>query len=136
VYPDVPTAFERWRRQGRAIGIFSSGSVLAQKLIFGHTDAGDLTSFLSAYFDTTTGPQKDPKSYQEIATALSLPAAAILFLSDSVAERDAARSAGMQTAMSARPENPPAGAHEHFVIQSFDEVFPSGGMWPRPWAWP
>jgi enolase-phosphatase E1 len=124
VYPDVPAAFARWTRQGKALSIFSSGSVLAQKLIFAHTQHGDLTPFITSYFDTTTGPKKAPESYHEIADALGLPSDAILFLSDSVAELDAARTAGMETALSARPENPPAGAHEHAALRSFDDVLP------------
>ena len=124
VYPDVPVAFERWKRQGKTISIFSSGSILAQKLIFAHTEAGDLTPFITAYFDTTTGAKRDPESYRKIALALGTPSSEILFLSDSPAELDAARSVGMQTALSARPENPPTGPISHRVIRSFDEVLP------------
>lgn len=124
VYPDVPIAFERWQRKGKTISIFSSGSVLAQKLLFAHTTAGDLTPFIRAYFDTTTGGKSDPESYKKIAAALGLAPAAILFLSDSVAELNAARSTGMETVLSARPENPPTGPHSHRVIRCFDEVFP------------
>jgi len=123
VYPDVPAAFERWKRKGKTISIFSSGSVLAQKLIFAHTDFGDLTPFLAAHFDTTTGAKKESESYGKIADALGKPPGAVLFLSDSVAELDAARSAGMETALSARPENPEPGPHDHRVIRSFEEVF-------------
>ena len=127
VYPDVPAAFERWKRKGKSISIFSSGSILAQRLIFAHTDFGDLTPFLAAHFDTTTGAKKDPESYQKIAAALGKPPGAVLFLSDSVAELDAARSAGLETALSARPENPAPGPHTHRVIRSFEAVFPSSG---------
>ena len=123
VYPDVPVAFARWKDQGKSISIFSSGSVLAQKLIFRHTEAGDLTPFITAHFDTTTGAKKEPESYRKIAAALGVPPGAVLFLSDSVAELDAARPVGMETALSARPENPPAEPNEHRVIRSFDEVF-------------
>ncbi len=124
VYPDVPAAFERWKRQGKTISIFSSGSVLAQKLIFAHTELGDLTPFITAYFDTMTGPKRDPESYKKIAAALDVPPGEILFLSDSVAELNAARSVGMQTALSKRPENPPTGPISHHVIRSFEEVLP------------
>lgn len=124
VYPDVLAAFERWERKGKTISIFSSGSVLAQKLIFAHTDFGDLTPFLAAHFDTTTGAKKESESYRKIAATLGKPSGAVLFLSDSVAELDAARSAGMETALSARPENPAPGPHHHRVIRSFEEVFP------------
>ena len=125
VYPDVPVAFERWRRKEKTISIFSSGSILAEKLIFAHTDFGDLTRLLTAHFDTTTGAKKEPESYRKIAAVLGKPPGAVLFLSDSVAELDAARSAGMETALSARPENPGPGPHEHRVVRSFEEVFPN-----------
>src|SRR4029434_6236295 len=63
VFDDVPRALERWKAAGKTIAIFSSGSVLAQKLLFRYTDHGDLTPFISSYFDTTTGAKRDPKSY-------------------------------------------------------------------------
>jgi len=124
VYPDVPAAFARWQRKGKTISIFSSGSVLAQKLTFAHTEAGDLTPFITAYFDTTTGAKSDPESYRKIAAALGVAPNEILFLSDSLAELQAARSMGMKTALSARPENPPTGPISHRVIRSFEEVLP------------
>lgn len=124
VYPDVPVAFARWQRKGKTISIFSSGSVLAQKLIFAHTEHGDLTPFITAYFDTTTGAKGDPESYRKIAAALGVPPNEILFLSDSLAELDAARSVRMETVLSARPENPPTGPISHRVIRSFEEVLP------------
>ena len=70
VYPDVPPALERWRNQGIAIAIFSSGSVQAQQSLFKNSNAGDLSPFFQAYFDTTTGPKKEPRSYTRIAQAL------------------------------------------------------------------
>ena len=124
VYDDVPRAFERWRRQGRDIAIFSSGSVLAQKLLFSSTAAGDLTRFIRAYFDTTTGPKREGASYQRISMALGFAPAEVLFVSDIIAELDAARAAGMQTALSARPGQPDPEAPAHEVIHSFDHVFP------------
>ena len=123
LYPDVPAAFARWRRQGRDIAIFSSGSVRAQKLLFAHTPAGDLTPFLCAYFDTTTGPKREARSYTAIAGTLGLPAAEALFLSDVVEELDAARAAGMATGLCVRAGEPPAGA-THAVVYTFDDVCP------------
>lgn len=67
VYPDVPPAFERWRAQNKDICIFSSGSVRAQRLLFRHATAGDLSNFLRAFFDTRTGPKQDQQSYRAIA---------------------------------------------------------------------
>jgi enolase-phosphatase E1 len=123
VYPDVPRAFARWRAQGREIAIFSSGSVLAQKLLFSRSKAGDLTPFLRAYFDTTTGAKADADSYRKIAHALRLEPASVLFLSDVTAELDAARKAGMATGLCVREGAGPA-SPSHPVVRSFDEVLP------------
>ncbi|HWK35178.1 acireductone synthase [Sphingomonas sp.] len=95
VYPDTPDALRRWKAAGVPVHIYSSGSVAAQKLIFGHSIAGDLTPLLSGYFDTRVGAKRDAGSYRAIAAALDLPPAAILFVSDIAAETDAARAAGL-----------------------------------------
>jgi enolase-phosphatase E1 len=123
VYEDVLPAFERLRTAGKTIAIFSSGSVLAQKLIFGFSTAGDLTKHISAYFDTTTGAKKEAESYRKIAESLSFPPVEILFVSDIQAELDAASAAGMQTRLAVRqnsalPEAPVA----HPIIESFEEL--------------
>ena len=123
VYPDVPAALARWRTQGRDVAIFSSGSVLAQELLFGHTPAGDLTPFLSAYFDTNTGPKREARSYAAIAAALELGAPEVLFLSDVTEELDAAREAGMATGLCVRAGEAPAGA-THPIVYTFDDVCP------------
>jgi enolase-phosphatase E1 len=122
VYPDVPPALERWGRQGIDIAIFSSGSVQAQRSLFTSTAAGDLTRFIRAYFDTTTGPKTAPDSYVRIAAALERSPSEVLFLSDIVAELDAALTAGMQTALCVRTpgSTPAAGAHP--VIRAFDDA--------------
>lgn len=95
VYPDTPEALHRWYSAGVAIYIYSSGSIAAQKLIFGHSIAGDLTSMLSGYFDTTTGPKREAESYAKIADATGYDAREILFVSDMQPEIDAARAAGL-----------------------------------------
>jgi enolase-phosphatase E1 len=99
VYPDTPEALKRWTDAGLAVHIYSSGSVAAQKLIFGHSVAGNLTPLLSGYFDTTTGPKREAESYRKIARALSLEPDAILFVSDVQAEIDAARAAGLRATL-------------------------------------
>jgi len=121
VYDDVPKALARWTGSGRRVAIFSSGSVLAQKLIFGHSDHGDLTPFLSAYFDTTTGSKREAESYRRIAAALGAAPSEGLFVSDVVEELDAAREAGLATALAVRRPPGPS-AHAHRVITSFDEL--------------
>jgi len=120
VFSDVPRAFARWREAGYRISIFSSGSKLAQELLFRYTESGDLTRFIDSYFDTTIGPKSAPKSYQLIAAALGLEPAAILFISDTVTELEAARRARMRTWLCVRPGNHPQPSdHEHHVITSF-----------------
>jgi enolase-phosphatase E1 len=118
VYPDVAQAFARWRRQGRGIAIFSSGSVLAQRLLFRYSTAGDLTPHIRAYFDTTTGPKREAESYRRIAAGLERAPAEVLFVSDVALELDAARTAGMHTALCVREGAAPAGA-SHDVVHDF-----------------
>lgn len=122
VFGDVPTALERWQRNDIDVRIFSSGSVLAQKLLFSSTAAGDLTRFLKGYFDTTTGPKNVSGSYSQIARSFELAPPEILFLSDVVRELDAARGSGMKTALCVRPGNHPQPPHDHPVIRGFEEV--------------
>ena len=97
VFDDVPAALNQWRSKGLQIGVFSSGSVAAQKLLFRFSDFGDLSVHFSNHFDTTTGPKKEQETYQKIAAFLSLNPQQILFLSDISAELEAASAAGMQT---------------------------------------
>ncbi|MCW8130420.1 MAG: acireductone synthase [Planctomycetota bacterium] len=123
VYPDVPEAFKRWKDAGKAVRIFSSGSITAQQELFEHTEAGNLRPFLSGHYDTTTGPKREAESYRKIAAAWELAPREILFVSDVPAELDAACAAGMQTALSVRPGNAalPEGV-THPRIASFDEI--------------
>jgi enolase-phosphatase E1 len=122
VYPDVPPALKAWRQQGRRLRIFSSGSVHAQKLLFGHTGQGDLTPLFEGFHDTRTGPKQDPAAYTAIAAAFALPPGEILFLSDVTAELDAASQAGYRTGLLVRPGNRPAEPGEHPVYGSFEEI--------------
>ena len=123
VFPDVPPAMELWHRAGLAISIFSSGSVLAQKLLFQHTNTGDLTPLISNYFDTSSGPKTDAQSYQRIASELEYAPKEILFVSDVMRELDAAREAGMEAVLCVRPGNQPQNCTESYpVIHSFEEI--------------
>ncbi len=124
VYADVRPAFARWREQQRAVHIFSSGSVLAQTLLFAHTTEGDLTAYIGDYFDTATGAKAEASSYLAISAKISTPASEVLFLSDVAAELDAARDAGMQTALCLRPGSPEAASATHPIIHTFDVIFP------------
>lgn len=105
VFPDVPEAMERWKADGRDINIFSSGSVLAQKLLFGFSNAGDLTRYLSGFFDTETGPKREAASYSAIASQIGVAPEQVLFLSDVAEELQAAEGAGMKACLVVRPGN-------------------------------
>lgn len=96
VYPDVPLALKRWQAAKLGLGIYSSGSVLAQKLLFKHSIAGDLTSYFSAHFDTAVGPKRETSSYSAIAELLTLEPSEILFLSDIAEELEAASEVGYE----------------------------------------
>jgi enolase-phosphatase E1 len=120
VYDDVPPAFERWARDGRTVAIYSSGSELAQRLLFRHTDHGDLAAHISAHFDTTVGAKRDPESYAAIAGELGLEPADVLFISDIAEELDAASASGMRTLH--RVLGGEVEKTRHRVIRSFDEV--------------
>jgi len=123
VFPDVAPALTRWRVAGLTVSIFSSGSVLAQQLLFAHTEAGDLTPFINHYFDTGVGKKGEAESYRRIAETIELAPSEILFVSDVVAELAAAREAGMKTALSLRPGNQPQeSAAEYRQINNFDEL--------------
>jgi enolase-phosphatase E1 len=123
VYPDVPRAFERWRRQKREIAIYSSGSVLAQRLIFQTTPFGDLTAFIRDYFDTHIGAKQDSASYKKIAATFGCSPGEILFISDAVKEIEAAKAAGMRSVLCNRSVQIAAPA-AFGANQSLDEIFP------------
>jgi enolase-phosphatase E1 len=122
VFPDVPSALARWHEAGIEIRIYSSGSVLAQQLIFSTTAYGDLTRCLNGYFDTTTGPKTEPSSYITIAAAFGLPPGEILFISDVTRELDAATAAGLKVLLSVRPGNTPQPCHPYTSITEFGAV--------------
>src|SRR5262249_10971590 len=121
VYPDVPRAMRRWKEQGRNIAIYSSGSVLAQQLLFKTTSHGDLTRYISGFFDTRTGPKAEATSYTKIAASLGEAPGDILFLSDAKKEVDAARSARMKAVLCVRQAE---AAVPSDTVFTFDEVLP------------
>lgn len=121
LYPDACDGLKRWHDSGKSLYIFSSGSVKAQKLLYGYSDFGDLTPLFSGYFDTNTGAKREPVAYERITAAIGLPAGEILFLSDVVEELDAASAAGMQTCLLVRGRTP-AGAERHTLVEHFDQI--------------
>lgn len=111
IYEDVPPAWESWRTHNLKLAIYSSGSIEAQKLLFGHTIYGDLNRFLSAYFDTSIGHKKEKSSYENISMELKVKPQKILFLSDRAEELDAAKETGMKTCQIVREGTLPSSNH-------------------------
>ena len=114
-------ALARWQEAGLAIAIYSSGSVLAQRLIFSTTAYGDLTPFIGENFDTGVGPKREPASYARIAAAMALLPGHLLFVSDVMAELDAARAAALQAVLCVR-DGADAGTSDIDAVRSFDEM--------------
>ncbi|VEF10127.1 2,3-diketo-5-methylthio-1-phosphopentane phosphatase [Pseudomonas fluorescens] len=121
VYPDAVEALRRWHASGYQQFVYSSGSIQAQKLIFGCSEAGDLTPLFNGYFDTTSGPKREAQSYRTIQQAIGVEAEDILFLSDIVEELDAAQSAGLKTCGLAREGGELGG---HVTVNSFTAIEP------------
>jgi enolase-phosphatase E1 len=127
IYPDAAAQLRAWHEAGIPLAVYSSGSVPAQKLFFGHTDAGDLTALFGGWFDTEVGHKRAADSYREIARRLERAPSDILFLSDVVEELDAAREAGLRTALIDRREDYPEprtgeAAHGHRRVERFDQL--------------
>ncbi|AMV31459.1 Phosphatase [Pirellula sp. SH-Sr6A] len=123
LFPDVLPALQAWKQLGLGLSIYSSGSVLAQKLFFGHTTQGDVSPLLSHYFDTQMGKKQDPESYSRIAEEMGIAPGAILFLSDVAAELDAAIAAGMLAVATIRDGNKPLDTtFTGASVCSFDEI--------------
>lgn len=122
VYPDAAERLRAWHRAGIGLYVYSSGSVAAQKLLFGHSDQGDLTGLFSGWFDLATGSKLEPASYHAIAAAIGRAPHDILFLSDHPGELDAARVAGFGVIRLDRGDPPPAAPGDHRSVKSFAEI--------------
>ncbi len=127
MYPDAARALQEWHDAGYPLHVYSSGSVPAQKLFFGHSDAGDLTGMVSNWFDTETGGKREAASYARIAEAIGQAPGDILFLSDVVEELDAAREAGLQTVLLDRRQDYPQpregeATHGHRRVETFADI--------------
>lgn len=122
IYPDVAPALRRWAKAGVRLFVYSSGSVAAQKLLFGHSQAGDLTPLFQGFFDTNVGPKREAASYQGICRGVNIAAGEMLFLSDVEAELDAAAQAGLSTCQLVRPADATLPGARHAVAADFAGV--------------
>ncbi|KAF9973895.1 Enolase-phosphatase E1 [Actinomortierella ambigua] len=128
VYDDVTKAFDEWKQLGKKLHIYSSGSVAAQKLLFGYSTKGDLLHYFSGHYDTKIGLKVEKESYTKIAQDIGVEPSKILFLSDNIHEIKAAKEAGMQAIVVDRPGNAELSAEDranHLVVTSFADI-------PRP----
>lgn len=121
VYADTPVALRRWHDAGLQLYVYSSGSVEAQQLIFGHTEYGDLTPLFSGYYDTRIGAKREAASYRAILEDIGLPGEQVLFLSDIGEELDAAREAGLMTTQLLRDAKAKPFAH-HPAVGDFSQI--------------
>jgi enolase-phosphatase E1 len=121
VYEDAVRALRHWHTQRLKLYVYSSGSVAAQRLLFSHTEQGDMTELFSGYFDTTTGPKLEAESFRTISRSIGLPAETVLFVSDHIGEIEAAHSAGMQAVWVERDRVAELGGMPD-RIRSFDEI--------------
>lgn len=122
LYDDAVAALHRFHGRGVKLYIYSSGSIAAQKLLFGHSVAGDLIPLFSGFYDTTIGEKRNHDSYVKIANEIGVAPESIVFFSDNVHELDAARTAGMQTVQLARPQDGVSAAGTHDAVESFERV--------------
>lgn len=122
IYPDVAPILRRWARAGIRLHVYSSGSVAAQKLLFGHSTEGDLTPLFAGFFDTNMGPKREPASYDRICIGINTPPAEVLFLSDIEAELDAAATAGLRTCQLVRSADGTIRSDRHQFAADFAEL--------------
>jgi enolase-phosphatase E1 len=123
LFKDVPPALQRWKRMGIQLGVYSSGSVKAQQLLYAHSIAGNLQPLFSNWFDTRIGAKQEASSYTAIAIQLKAEPKHILFISDLIAELQAASAAGMHPLLSDRPGNPSREADTYPVARSFAALY-------------
>jgi enolase-phosphatase E1 len=123
VYDDVPPVLRRWAAEGVPVYVYSSGSELAQRLWFRHTQYGDLLGHFAGHYDTVSaGTKREVGSYQVIAKSIGVDPSELTFLSDVAAELDAAAEAGWHTIGVSRPEDGSPDTRAHRRIASFAEL--------------
>nr|MDQ2664150.1 acireductone synthase [Candidatus Eremiobacteraeota bacterium] len=122
IYADAVRALERWRKAGLDIFVYSSGSIAAQQLIFGYSEAGDLRRLFSGFFDTTVGPKLARESYERIAKEIDVAPSDMVFFSDNALELDAAASAGMQTVQLVRVQDHTVASPSHANASSLENI--------------
>lgn len=127
LYSDVAESLQRWHSEGFVLAVYSSGSVPAQQLLYGHSAAGDLRSLFSHWFDTRVGSKQEQLSYQAIAEQMQSAPEQILFISDSLSELEAAAAAGLRVLFSDRDGNPARDSGRFERISDYRRLNPANG---------
>ena len=127
LYADVAESVKRWHKAGVVLAVYSSGSVPAQQLLYGHSTSGDLQALFSHWFDTRVGSKQEEKSYRSIAGQMRVSPAECLFISDSLGELEAADSAGMSVLFSDREGNPGRDSGRFERINDYRRLHPANG---------
>jgi enolase-phosphatase E1 len=122
LYDDAVAALRRFHAAGVRLFVYSSGSVAAQKLLFGHSTAGNLLDLFSGFYDTMFGGKHESQSYRRIADDIGVSPSDIVFFSDNLAELDAARAAGVQTIQLARPSDGTIAGTDHPAVPDFNDA--------------
>ena len=122
LFNETTESLRRWHSKKLSLSVYSSGSIQAQKLLYSHTEGGDLEHLFDHWFDTHTGSKKEVESYLRIAKEINSKSSNILFISDNGDECDAAKASGMQTLFSLRDGNPDQNPRGHRVIKSLNDV--------------
>lgn len=122
LFEEAHECIHRWKQKRLILAVYSSGSVEAQKLLYQHTQTGNLVGLFSHWFDTHTGPKKSQESYELIAKKMGTDAKNVIFISDNAEECDAAKIAGMHTLFSLRANNPDQDPKQHCLISDLNEV--------------
>jgi enolase-phosphatase E1 len=128
LWPDVAACLRAWAAAGLTLAVYSSGSVEAQRDLFGHSDAGDLVPLFAGFFDTRVGAKREAPSYAAIAAALGLEPGDILFLSDVAEELDAAVAAGLQACQLVRAADGTVASGRHAEATDFPAVARAFGL--------
>jgi enolase-phosphatase E1 len=127
LFADVAEALRRWHGTGLQLAVYSSGSVPAQQLLYRHSDSGDLSGLFDHWFDTRVGAKQQPESYRQIAKAMGVEPSGVLFISDALAELEAAHGAGMAVLLSDRPGNPNRDSGPFERISDYSQLQPGHG---------
>ncbi|XP_037903129.1 enolase-phosphatase E1 [Hermetia illucens] len=125
IYDDIPRAFSNWQNNGVKLYIYSSGSVHAQKLLYGSSESGDLLPYIAGHFDTKVGMKQETKSYENILNEIKCNGSDVVFFTDIPKEAYAAKAAGIRAILLDRPGNAPLSQEDRAVfkvIKTFDEV--------------